>query len=358
MAWDPMHPYTWNPPDPAAAPAGDDWFAAQGAPTGGGGVDYGNVTFRDLPGGAGAPGGGGADIPTTTREGDWEVRSGGFSGAMTRRNVRTGETQSYNRQTGQWVSGPYLQGPPAPGGGPAPSGGGGQYGDPQEFGRLWLASGGRTVADLQAFVAAHPEYGAVLRGSKGEHIVFPNGEAYDGVLAAGAGGRGASFNKFTDGGGGGGGGRIGEGLENTPGYQFRLSEGLKALERSAAARGTLLSGGTLKGMQRYAQDVASTEYGNRVNQLMDLSRLGLAGASGSANIGSQYAGQAGSLLSDQAQQLTNLTTGQGNAQAAGTIAGGNALTNAIGQGSNSILQMYLLSKLFGSGSGAGGTGVS
>lgn len=46
----------------------------------------------------------------------------------------------------------------------------------------------------------------------------------------------------------------------SPGFQFRLGEGLKALQRSAAARGTLLTGGTLKSLQGYAQDEASQEY--------------------------------------------------------------------------------------------------
>ena len=40
-----------------------------------------------------------------------------------------------------------------------------------------------------------------------------------------------------------------------PGYAFRLSEGMKGLERSAAARGGLLSGAALKGIQRYGQDM-------------------------------------------------------------------------------------------------------
>jgi hypothetical protein len=47
-----------------------------------------------------------------------------------------------------------------------------------------------------------------------------------------------------------------------PGYGFRMSEGLKALERSAAARGGLMSGGAGKALQRYGQDLASQEYGN------------------------------------------------------------------------------------------------
>lgn len=53
---------------------------------------------------------------------------------------------------------------------------------------------------------------------------------------------------------------------NTPGFQFRLGEGMKALQRSAAAKGTLLTGGTLKGMNDYAQSSASQEYGNTYNR--------------------------------------------------------------------------------------------
>lgn len=46
-----------------------------------------------------------------------------------------------------------------------------------------------------------------------------------------------------------------------PGYQFRLQEGQKALERSAAARGALVGGGTMKALSRYAQGVVSDEFG-------------------------------------------------------------------------------------------------
>jgi hypothetical protein len=47
-----------------------------------------------------------------------------------------------------------------------------------------------------------------------------------------------------------------------PGYAFRLSEGTKALERSAAARGGLISGTALKAASRYSGDLASQEYQN------------------------------------------------------------------------------------------------
>jgi len=55
-------------------------------------------------------------------------------------------------------------------------------------------------------------------------------------------------------------------FQTDPGYAFRLSEGMKALDRTAASRGGLLSGATLKGAQRYGSDLASQEYGNAYNR--------------------------------------------------------------------------------------------
>lgn len=51
-----------------------------------------------------------------------------------------------------------------------------------------------------------------------------------------------------------------------PGYGFRMSEGMKALDRQAAARGGLISGPALKAAQRYGQDLASQEYLNAFNR--------------------------------------------------------------------------------------------
>ena len=55
-------------------------------------------------------------------------------------------------------------------------------------------------------------------------------------------------------------------FQKDPGYQFRMDEGTKALERSAAARGGLSSGSTLKALTRYGQDYASNEYQNAYNR--------------------------------------------------------------------------------------------
>jgi hypothetical protein len=58
----------------------------------------------------------------------------------------------------------------------------------------------------------------------------------------------------------------GEEVEATPGYQFQLQQGQKALQRSAAGRGLLGSGATLKALDKYSQDVASTNYEKAYNR--------------------------------------------------------------------------------------------
>jgi hypothetical protein len=138
-------------------------------------------------------------------------------------------------------------------------------------------------------------------------------------------------------------------LEQSPGFQFRLGEGLKALERSAAARGTLLTGGTLKGLQRYAQDYASNEYGQRVNQLQSLASLGVNAAGAAGGAASAYGENAGNLLTGAGNALAAGGIGAANAQAAGQINAANAWTGGINNATNQALQMYYLSRMFPGG---------
>ena len=62
-------------------------------------------------------------------------------------------------------------------------------------------------------------------------------------------------------------------LQATPGYQARLAAGMQVQQRSAAAQGTILNGGTQQALQRYGQDYASNEYNNLVNQGMAATSL-------------------------------------------------------------------------------------
>jgi hypothetical protein len=115
-----------------------------------------------------------------------------------------------------------------------------------------------------------------------------------------------------------------------PGYAFRLAEGQKALDRQAAARGGLISGGALKAATRYGQDMGSQEYGNaynryqtnRTNQLAPLGSLMSSGQAAAAGAAAQ-AGQYGS-------NVGNLMVQGGQAQAAGQLGTGNAMNRALG----------------------------
>jgi hypothetical protein len=51
-----------------------------------------------------------------------------------------------------------------------------------------------------------------------------------------------------------------------PGYEFRMAEGQKGLDRTFASRGGLASGSALKALERYRQDYASNEFGNAYNR--------------------------------------------------------------------------------------------
>lgn len=138
-------------------------------------------------------------------------------------------------------------------------------------------------------------------------------------------------------------------FEADPGYGFRLSEGLKAIQNSAAARGGLLSGAALKGISRYGQDMGSQEYGNayaRYNQNQQNKYSRLSGISG---MGESAAGQTAGLGANTAAGIAGNQIGVGNAQAAAGIAGANSLSNAIGQGMNFYNQNQLLNTVRKSG---------
>ena len=155
-----------------------------------------------------------------------------------------------------------------------------------------------------------------------------------------------------------------EQFQQDPGYAFRQAEGMKALERSAAARGNLLSGSTLKGVQRFGQDLASQEYQNAFNryQVERSAKLNplqsLMGSGQSAT--NVMTGAAGQMGQNEASNLYNA----GQARASGYVGSANALNNALGQvGSiatnypmnNAIMGYYNRNAPRGTGTGPGGS---
>ncbi len=110
-----------------------------------------------------------------------------------------------------------------------------------------------------------------------------------------------------------------------PGYGFRLGEGMKALERLQASRGNLLSGGAMKAGQRYAQDLASQEYGRSFNRLADIAGIGQTAASQAGTAGRNYAGEAGELGMQGANALVSGRIGRTSAYTSGAQGAINAL---------------------------------
>lgn len=79
----------------------------------------------------------------------------------------------------------------------------------------------------------------------------------------------------------------------SPDYQWRLGEGTRALENSAASRGNLFGGGTQTDLTNYAQGAASQEVNNWWNRLAGVSGTGQNTANQLGGYGQNYANQQG-----------------------------------------------------------------
>ena len=130
-----------------------------------------------------------------------------------------------------------------------------------------------------------------------------------------------------------------------PGYGFRLAEGRKALASKARARGGLVSGQTLKGMQDYAQESASQEYSNAFNRYQIERAAKLGPYQSLANVGQTTANQLGSFGAANVANVGNLMTGGAAAQAAGQVGAANAITGGLGSYLNYTQSNNLLNAL-------------
>jgi hypothetical protein len=146
--------------------------------------------------------------------------------------------------------------------------------------------------------------------------------------------------------------------QNDPGYQFRLQQGLQALQNSAAARGGLLSSGTAKAINDYAQNEASNEYGNvynralntygtnfntyntnqsnLYNRLAGVSQLGAQSGSSLGGLLQSGAGNIAGINNAASGQIGNAYQNQGAALASGIIGSSNAWQNALGGVANNL----------------------
>ena len=143
-------------------------------------------------------------------------------------------------------------------------------------------------------------------------------------------------------------------LGQDPGYAFRLAEGQKALERSAAARGGLISGSALKAAQRYGQEMGSQEYQNAYQRALDVynaqvkrEATGYNRLASLAGVGQVTAGDLASQAGQYGANAANIASATGAAQANALMAAGNArassyggMARAAGQGIQGLYQNW------------------
>jgi len=79
----------------------------------------------------------------------------------------------------------------------------------------------------------------------------------------------------------------------SPDYQYRVNQGLSAINNNRLARGMFQSGATGKALTQYGQREGSNEFGNWYNRQMGLVGIGQGGVGNAQGAGSQYATNAG-----------------------------------------------------------------
>lgn len=117
--------------------------------------------------------------------------------------------------------------------------------------------------------------------------------------------------------------------KNSTGYQFRLNQGLNAVNSGYAGAGTVKSGAAMKAINDYAQGMASQEFGNYLGALGNQQALGFSAASAQAGVGQNYANNMGNIAMQNGANQANaaLVKSQNTANMIGSIAniGGNIL---------------------------------
>jgi hypothetical protein len=130
-----------------------------------------------------------------------------------------------------------------------------------------------------------------------------------------------------------------------PGYAFRLAEGQKALERTAAARGGLISGGALKAAERYGQDMGSQEYMNAFNRYQTERAARLNPLQSMTGMGQTTANTLGAMGSTMATNVGQNYQSAANARASGYVGQANAFTGAANQYLNYNQNQNLINSL-------------
>ena len=126
-----------------------------------------------------------------------------------------------------------------------------------------------------------------------------------------------------------------------PSMAFRMKYGTQATERLANVGGGAISGNTLRALNEFGQNLASTEYGNAFNRFQTERGNIYNTLANIAGMGQGAVNTGVGMGTTTAQNLGTLAVGGAQAQAAGQIGSANAISNAI-QGPSNYLQLAAL----------------
>jgi hypothetical protein len=101
-------------------------------------------------------------------------------------------------------------------------------------------------------------------------------------------------------------------FQQSPGYQWQLGQGLRAIDAGAASKGLLGSGATIKAEQTYGSGLANQQFQQYYNNLMGISTLGENAAAGGASTANTAGSLAQGAGNTQASIFGNLASGLGN----------------------------------------------
>ena len=121
---------------------------------------------------------------------------------------------------------------------------------------------------------------------------------------------------------------------NSTGYQFRLSEGMNALNSGYAGAGTIKSGAAMKGITEYGQNFASNEFGNYMNALGNQQGVGFSAAAAQSGVGTNYANSMANINQSNAANQANAGLVRASTIGQGVAGVANALGTVLGPSTN------------------------
>jgi len=152
-----------------------------------------------------------------------------------------------------------------------------------------------------------------------------------------------------------------QGFQQSPGYQYQLQQAMSAIQNSAAAKGSAISGNTLRDLQSNAQGLAnqdwwnaynanSSAYWNAANYSSGLQNRQISALQSLLTSGQAAASNTAAAGQTSANSIGNSLTNIGNSQASGAIGSANATNtglSGVSNSANNALSNYILSQYLG-----------